>query len=309
MSKESGNYFKELEINKVGYFKREFTISAEDGLDLSITEFEVEDPKAVIQMIHGAKEHKERYYDFICFLNKNGYAVVISDNRGHGKSVNSRFSLGHMEGIADILTDQYQITKYIKHKYAGKPLYLFGHSFGSCLARNYLQKHDEEIEKLILSGTANYIPASGFGQLLGKVIMLFNGKKGHHKILMKLGESEDDSWVVKNPKIKAEYQKDPLCTGYKYTNNAVVTIWESDYELKRYAHYMCKNSDLKILSVTGDEDPISGGETGLTDTVNTLHKIGYQDVRTIVYPGMKHEVLNEEGKQQVYEDILVFLEE
>lgn len=289
--------------------EKEFTITAEDGMRLSAADFEVAEPKAVVQMIHGAKEHKERYYDFIRFLNEHGYAVVISDNRGHGKSVDERFPLGHMEGIADLLTDQHQVTKYIRSKYGGKPLYLFGHSFGSCLARDYLQKYDEEIEKLVLSGTVNYIPASGFGQMLGKAIMLFDGKRGHHKTLMKMGDGEDDSWVVKNPDVIEEYRKDPLCTGYKYTNSAVVTVWESDYELKQYAHYPCKNPDLKILSVTGEEDPIPGGKDGLEDTICTLRRIGYQDIRNIVYPGMKHEVLNEVGKQQVYEDILAFLEE
>lgn len=285
----------------------EFTLIAKDGLELSCARFDAENPKAVVQMIHGAKEHKERYYDFIRFLNRHGYAVVISDNRGHGKSLNARFPLGHMEGVAAMLDDQYRITKYIKEQYPGKAICLFGHSFGSCLARNYLQKHDDEIEKLILSGTANYIPASGFGQKLGKAIMLLHGKKGHHKTLMKMGDGEDDSWVVKNPEVKAEYRRDPLCTGYQYTNSAVVTVWESDNELKKYAHFACRNPELKILSVTGEEDPIPGGAEGLADTVNTLHRIGYRNVTSIVYPGMKHEVLNEEGRQQVYEDILAFL--
>ena len=75
----------------------EFTLKADDGLDLSIALFEIENPAAIVQIIHGMKEHKERYYDFIHFLNETGFSVVISDNRGHGKSLNDKFPLGHME--------------------------------------------------------------------------------------------------------------------------------------------------------------------------------------------------------------------
>ena len=63
---------------------REFNIEAADGLNISSAIFECENPKALVQIIHGSVEHKERYFNFASFLNKNGYAVILSDNRGHG---------------------------------------------------------------------------------------------------------------------------------------------------------------------------------------------------------------------------------
>ena len=105
------------------------------------------------------------------------------------------------------------------------------------------------------------------------------------------------------------YRKDPLCTGYKYTNRAVLTVWEADRDLKNYKGYECKNPELPILSITGVDDPVTGFEKGLQDSVKNLRRVGYKDIRTIVYPKMKHEVLNEEGKDRVYADALSFLEE
>ena len=87
-----------------------------------------------------------------------------------------------------------------------------------------------------------------------------------------------------------------------------MTIWEADAELKRFAKYECKNPALPVFSISGVEDPVTGGAKGLEDTIRTLKRIGYQNVESKVYDGMKHEVINEEGKEQVYQDILAFFE-
>ena len=83
-----------------------FTLQASDGLLLACTLFTSEAPKGVIQMIHGAKEHKERYYDFCEFLRENGYTVLISDTRGHGASLNEKYTLGYMDGLERLIEDQ-----------------------------------------------------------------------------------------------------------------------------------------------------------------------------------------------------------
>ena len=283
-------------------------IKASDGLLLAVAVFDVENPKGVIQIIHGAKEHKERYYHLIQFLNEHGYAVIISDNRGHGESLNDAYPLGYMDGIDEIIADQVLVTDYMQKRYPDKPFYLFGHSFGSLISRVYLQKHDDRIDKLLLSGTVNYIPISRFGNIVGNTLSLFSGKRGHNRWIMQIGDNDENSWVVKNPEAIKAYREDPLCTGYKYRNRAVMTIWEADAELKRFAKYQCKNPNLPIFSISGEEDPVTGGTKGLEDTLRTLKQIGYQNVESKVYDGMKHEVINEEGKEQVYQDILAFFE-
>lgn len=287
--------------------RQEFTISATDGLLLACALFPCENPKGVIQMIHGAKEHKERYYEFCSFLQKNGYAVLISDTRGHGASLNEKYTLGYMDGLAILIEDQRQVTAYLRERYPGVSLHLFGHSFGSLIARKYMQKFDDELSSVIMSGTANYVKVVKPGMAYGKFLMRFDGERGHHSFMMKLGDKDDDSWLAYNPKVQEVYRKDPLCTGYKYTNRAVLTVWEADRELKNYKGYECKNPKLPVLSITGVDDPVTGFEKGLWDSVRNLKRVGYEEVRTIVYPDMKHEVLNEIGKRKVYEDVLSFL--
>lgn len=288
---------------------REFTLKAQDGLNIAAAVFETENPKALVQIIHGAKEHKERYYDFMRFLNENGYAVIISDNRGHGASVNQKYTLGYMHGTDEIVADQRRVTDYVRNLYPGKPLYLFGHSFGTLLAREYIQKYDAEVEKLVLSGTVNHLPMAAPGCLIGRIITKIKGEKGESKFLQSFLDGKDNDWVVKNAAMLDKYRRDPLCCGYMYTNGALMTIFESDNRLKKYKLYGCKNPSLPILLISGEEDPITGGAKGLADTIATLKKIGYGDIRNVVYPGMKHEVLNETEHRKVYEQVNAFFAE
>lgn len=287
---------------------KEYYIMAIDELPLSIVEFEKDNPKAVIQVIHGAKEHKGRYFEFAKWLNQLGYAVVLSDNRGHGTSVNSNYPLGHMDGWEELVEDQYVITKHIKESYPDKPLYMFTHSFGSLIARCYLQKYDTEIQKLILSGAPNYINLVNLGLALGRAVIRFSGKHGRTQLLQQLGDKDDYRWICGNQEVIDNFGKDPLCTGYKYTNGAIYTIWAADKQMHEFKNYPCRNKKLQILSITGVNDPVSGGTKGLKDTQESLRKIGYTNYESIVYPDMKHEVINEAGKDKVYMDIKNFLE-
>lgn len=289
---------------------KECTLNMPDGLPLSVALFEAAEPKALIQIIHGAKEHKGRYYVMSRFFYEQGYTVLLSDNRGHGRSVSAAFPLGHMEDIAQLITDQLHLTRFLKDRAPGKPLYLYGHSFGTLIARCYLQKHDDEIDKLLMSGAPNYQSLSGIGLLLGGLFATFKGTKGVSPFLEHLSglDGKDISWVVKNEVERKAYQQDPYCVGYPYTIGALRTISQSDHELKQFAHYCCKNPGLPILSLSGEEDPITGGEKGLRDTMANLSRIGYRNVRRKVYPGMRHEIHHEHGCGQVYRDMIAFFE-
>ena len=74
-----------------------FTVpGAADGVQLSTLIIAPESPKAVLQLVHGMAEHKERYIPFMNYLSEMGYACVICDLRGHGKTVTDPKDLGWM---------------------------------------------------------------------------------------------------------------------------------------------------------------------------------------------------------------------
>ncbi len=281
-------------------------IRTPDGLELSVALSEAPQTRGLVQIIHGAKEYKERYFDLIKFLNTQGLTVIISDNRGHGKSINTDWPLGYMDGPTRIVRDQMLVTRFIKKRYPGLPLFMLGHSLGSLFARCYLQQHDNEIDKLIMSGTVCYKRFVSIGVPFAKCVMALSGKHSHSRILATLnGDLNDNSWVCSNEAIMEQYRNDPLCT-FDYQNGGHVTIFESDLNIKLYKKYQCKNPNLPILSISGALDPITGGESGLADSIAALRRIGYTNVKNIVYPNMKHEVINEINNQIVYEEIARF---
>ena len=98
-----------------------------DKVDLSTLVIAPESPKAVLQLVHGMAEHKERYVPFMNYLAENGYACVICDLRGHGASVTSKEDLGWMGkgGMNALVNDVHCVTDWAKAKYPGLPFFLF----------------------------------------------------------------------------------------------------------------------------------------------------------------------------------------
>lgn len=285
----------------------EYKYSAKDGFKLSVCNFFVENAKGVVQIVHGLKEHKRRYYKFAEYLNSKGYGVFLSDNRGHGYSVNKANPLGYMSGINQLILDQYELNRHIVEQYGSKPIYMLGHSFGSMVARKYIQKYDNTIDGLILSGTVGFNSGVYFGLIISRLMCILLGKENYSRILWQIVDNGDVSWVCGNEDTMAEYNSDPFCIGYKYRNNAVHTILESMRELHNIKSYECKNSKLPIMSIAGEKDPVTRYKAGIEDSILSLKKAGYSNIKSIVYENMLHEVLNEKENMKVYEDVVNFL--
>lgn len=284
-------------------------ILAEDGLELAIRDYTIENPKGVFHIIHGASEHKNRYDEFCNFLVSSGYAAVISDTRGHGKSINNSYPIGHVDSLDQIIGDMVAVRKYIGEEYPDVPVILFGHSFGTLISRKLIQDYDDMYTTLILSGAPNYVGIVKLGLGISKFITSITGGSSFNKIITGLNKvGHDDTWLSYNEKNKEEYGRDPLC-GFKYTNNGNITMFTAVDELHNIEGYKFKNPNLRILFLSGVDDPIIGGESGLNDSIESLKKVGYSGIKSIVYPNMKHEILNEDDKELVFKDILEFIKQ
>lgn len=285
-----------------------YQLNTENGTKLDLALFPADQPRGILQIIHGALEYKERYFPFAQFMNQAGYVVVLSDNRGHGGSVSAEDPHGIMMDFQQLVADQVAITAFIKGKYPGLPLTLFGHSFGSIIARNYLQQHDAQLDRLILTGTANYVPVVPLAVKLGSGFTKIRGNEQESKVLNylsgNLGAAHD--WLSNNPENNARAKEDPKMVKV-YPVRSLLTIWEGDHGLKAYHKYRCEKPQLPILNLVGAEDTkITGGSKGIADTIKTLRKIGYQKIESRELPGMKHEILNEIHHQKAYDLILLF---
>lgn len=288
-------------------------IKATDGLELSCLYSRAENPRAVCQIMHGMAEHKERYVELIEALNKAGITVIISDMRGHGESINDEYTLGHLGGDLDLLVkDQYEVTKWLKKHNAHLPMFVFSHSMGTLVSRAYIEKHDDEIERLALSGTVCCPKGVGLGVFLASIKSQGKGAKKYSKLLwaMSNGASFDPSldWLSYSKTNIENYDKDPLC-GQLFTNASNKVLFTLTANLHKKKRYECKNPTLRIYSFSGEDDRTTGGEKGLKDTMKSLLLAGYADLKYKTYPHMKHEILMEDDHKKVIDDILKFFAE
>ena len=285
------------------------SLKANDGLVLSCLYSKALKPIGIVQIVHGMIEHKERYEDFINFLSQNGYTVIISDLRGHGESINDEYKLGHIGTIEQMVDDQMVVTEYVKKKNPHLPLYMFAHSMGSLIGRMYIEHHDDELKKLILSGTVG----RPFGVELAVMIANMNskGKKQYKasKTLWKFsnGMSKDPSldWLSYNKENIERYSKDPLCN-ITFDNHSYQTLFKMVHYTAKRKRYECKNPLLEIRSVSGLDDRTTLGTKGVKRTLKYLMMAGYQKLSFIEYPNMKHEILQEDNKEEVYNDVIKF---
>lgn len=304
--------------------KREFTLQSKyDNLALSCAEYTAEgvtqtNAKGVVQIVHGMCEYKERYEGFIDYLTQNGYIVFAHDHRGHGGSVTANENLGYFgdkKGEA-IVDDAALVTDEIRRLYPGLSVTLFGHSMGSLVVRAYIQKYEEKIDKLIVCGSPSKNSLAGFGLMLNGVISAFRGKKYRSRLMANASTGGGDdkfpgegknAWLTRDKTVVEKYNADEKCN-FVFSCNGfsnLLHLVKNAYKKKKYP---AKHSDLPIFFMAGADDPVIGSEKKWLAAQQFLRDVGYKNVTGKSYPKMRHEILNELGKEEVYADALAFIE-
>lgn len=304
--------------------KREFTLQSKyDNLALSCAEYAAEgvtqtNAKGVVQIVHGMCEYKERYEGFIDYLTQNGYIVFAHDHRGHGGSVTANENLGYFgdkKGEA-IVDDAALVTDEIRRLYPGLSVTLFGHSMGSLVVRAYIQKYEEKIDKLIVCGSPSKNSLAGVGLMLNGVISAFRGKKYRSRLMANASTGGGDdkfpgegknAWLTRDKTVVEKYNADEKCN-FVFSCNGfsnLLHLVKNAYKKKKYP---AKHSDLPIFFMAGADDPVIGSEKKWLEAQQFLRDVGYKNVTGKSYPKMRHEILNELGKEEVYADALAFIE-
>lgn len=303
-------------------------ISGSDGLPLSVLRIEPDNSsniKGIVQLVHGMAEHKERYIDFMKFLAQKGYVTVIHDNRGHGDSVKTKDDLGFLYtgGYKAFIEDIHEITletkKYVRDELGieAYPYILMGHSMGSLAVRCYIRKYDNEINYLGVLGCPSEKKIAVIGlkfiQLLEKIL----GSRKRSKLVDYIvtgdysrkfkDEGIKNAWMCSDPEVVRRYEEDPLC-GFIFTINGYIDLIKLHLLTYSDEKIETKNPNLKIKFFSGGEDPCGISKAAIRKAMRFIRKQGYKKISGKIYPGMRHEVINEIGKEKVYADILKFIQ-
>lgn len=294
---------------------KNITLKSIDDYNLSLTIYEVKNPKGFIQIIHGMQEHKERYEYTITKLNEAGYSVVISDTRGHGYNAPILGYTAERYGDKFILEDQKLITNFILEEYKVDKVIILGHSMGSMIARNLLQTESKNYHAMILSGYPNYQGAAKLGLLIAKAIRFMRGGK-HYSSLLTILSVGSFNKKIKNPKTKLDwlshneqnvldYINDPY-SGHEFKTSSFVDLFTLMVNMNKVKKYV-NISNTPLLLLRGIDDPCTGGDKGSFNSIKTLSKAGFKNITEIKYPAMRHEILNEKERDVVINDIINFL--
>ncbi len=296
--------------------KEEFTLkSNHDGLELGVSLRIPERPVGILQLVHGMAEHRERYHEFMDFCAEQGLVVIIHDHRGHGASVKAKEDYGYFyeNGLEGIIADVHHVTEYVRARFPGLALTLFGHSMGSLVVRCYIQEYDKDIDGLIVCGSPSKRLGSGLALEIARLVKALKGERHRSKLINDLafggynkkfpGATSVNSWIVSDPAVVEAYDADER-DGFVFTANGFEVLFgliNRAYSKKGWA---MQNPEMPILFIAGAEDPCIISEKDFQKAVNFLRERGYKNVESKLYPGMRHEILNEVGKMQVWQDVV-----
>lgn len=276
--------------------------------------------RAIVQISHGVGEHAGRYKWIAKKLVKHGYEVYANDHRIHGNSAKSSDHLGFYDGedyFKDAILDMRNLTQLIKNEHPNEKIILMGHSMGSLLSREYITRNGEDFEALILSGTASFMKGLGsFGMMSAKFLSKLNGKHRSNELLKNLFFNQFNKkfkpnrtkvdWISSDEKQVDKFEADPLRIE-DFSLSVFLDILKGSKKISKQETFDQTPKELPIYIFSGDKDPVGEMGKGVKKVAKNYIKAGVQDVTLKLYPGGRHEMLNEVNKKEVQKDLLNWL--
>lgn len=249
------------------------------------------DTRACVLIVHGLAEHSARYATLASHFTARGYAVCALDLPGHGRSEGTRTFIPRFSEHLDTVED---LLQQVQEQFAGKPVFLLGHSMGGLISTAYLLRNQQAFAGLVLSGVAILTPMQPPGWQM-MVIRLLSA------LLPKLGALQlDANGVSRDPAVVADYISDPLNYGGKVCARTVAELFATMEEVKDNA----QSIKLPMLILHGGEDSMAAPE-GST----LLHeRAGSADKTLHIYPGLYHEIFNEPEQLDIFQEVLDWLD-
>ena len=276
--------------------------------------------KGIIQIAHGLSEHAKRYESFAETLTNQGYMVYANDHRGHGKTAGSPEKVGYFEDTPfwnSALKDMQQLTQIIQKDHPDVPVFLFGHSMGSLLIRQYITQWGSKVQGAIICATGGDPGMLGkIGTVVAKLTATMSGKKERSQFLDKLsfGKFNDAfkpnrtafDWLSRDEKEVDKYIADPYC-GVVFTAGFWVDFLKGINYINSADAYQKTPKDLPLLLIAGDKDPVGDMAKGVLQIKQAYEKVGIRNLQCTIYPEARHELLNETNREEVIQDVIEWL--
>jgi alpha-beta hydrolase superfamily lysophospholipase len=296
----------------------EFEFCGEDGQALLARRWLPEGrARAIVQIAHGLAEHSARYARLAAALNAAGYAVYAGDHRGHGPKA-AAADLGHFAdqcGWDKVVGDLWTLNRLIAKEQPGTGIVFLGHSLGSFLGRGFIAEHSDALAGASLSGSNGKPPAiATLGRLIARAERLRLGKRGKSQIIFQMWFGDFNKpfkpartafdWLSRDEKEVDAYVADPLC-GFPFTTQLAIDVLDALPRVTSPDSLAAIRKDMPLYVFSGERDPVGANIQGL---IADLKAAGFTKLTTRLYPGARHETLNETNRDEVTRDLIAWLD-
>ena len=278
-------------------------------------------PRGAVQVVHGMAEHGERYEGFAAALCAAGFDVWVMDLLGHGESAAGKDELGYFgreHGWKNLVGDIRLMTRRMRETYPDDlPIFLYGHSMGSFLARAYCERYSEDLAGAAFCGTSAPNPAAPAGIFMAKLIAALRGETHRSALLDNIAFGQYNSKYPGKPRTKFDwlntdeaevdkYIADDRC-GFLFTARGMLDLFSLLKSVSSKQWFTSIPYQLPVLVIGGGQDPVAGYGKGMELVARRLREAGCNRLTCTVFPEMRHEILLEPARDEVYAAIIQWL--
>jgi alpha-beta hydrolase superfamily lysophospholipase len=262
---------------------REEFFPSKDGTQLFRLSLVPEKPKAVALIVHGYADHCARYKPVMEHLAKAGYAVHAFDYRGHGRAAGRR---GFCSKFSEFLDDFGTFLGRVKADSGSLPVFVVAHSHGALVVATYVaDRGTDGIRGLVLTGPyfRLQIEPTRFQLFQANVI-------GRLLPFIAIKNPLTEQQLTRDEAFQRETAADPL------RHHVVTPKWFTESNAAQARILECaRKIELPMLVMHGEADPVAVPATGKA----FVDAAASADKAWVGWPGMRHEIFNELGKEEV----------
>ena len=307
----------------MNYNFNEFRFPSSDGKNTIYAEIYTPKntaPRGIVQLAHGMIDYTARYTALASFLCSHGFIFAGNHHLGHGKSAASPEDYGYFAdkgGYKNVVEDIHLMNKHLHKSYPDLPVILLGHSMGSFISRLYVAKYPSSISGIIIHGTGGPNPLVGAGKLLAGLIKTFYGAKHRSELINKMAfgsynskfpkEEGANAWLTRDVARVACRDTDEF-TSFKFTVSGYIDLFNMLSLSNAKAWFKSYPKAMPTLIMSGDMDPVGNYGKGPRYIYKQLMINGADNVALKMYEGARHELFNEFNSDEVFADILTWIE-
>lgn len=303
----------------MNYNFSEITFPSKDGKHTIYAELytpKLRSAKGIIQLAHGMIDYVGRYERLADYLTGEGYIFAGHHHLGHGKSASRSEDFGifaEKGGIDLLIADMHTMNKYLRDTFPTLPLIIMGHSMGSFITRLYIEEHPHSMRGVIIHGTSGPNPLLPFGRTLASLISKLKGPRHRSRLITKLAFGSYNSkfpkfegsnaWLTRDVERVSGRAEDKY-TGFLFTVSGYADLFDMIKRANSHSWFSEYPKELATLVISGDMDPVGNYGKGPDYVYKHLLIAGCKKVDIKMYEGARHELFNETNSEEVFADIV-----